>query len=287
MDVACTCALWPIPGRAESEKWGGVRSGLPRGRLDGSVECVKKSRPFRFAVRALRSLLAVAGAAAVVLAALQFTSLPWKAYSRLAEDGVGESEGWTPTHILVLGGSGVPGESALMRLWYTAEAAREWPEAPVWMALPCDGDAAAQAYADELALRGVEAERCAPQACGRNTREQAVALVQDLESEGSTRVLVVTSPEHVRRACATIRRAAQEAGAAVEVRGKPAFNLSVDEPPPGEAQVETEVAEESAPVADLGSGQVLRYNIWSNARYTLDATREYVALLYYRMRGWI
>ena len=287
MDVACTCALWPIPGRAESEKWGGVRSGLPRGRRGGSVGGVKNSRPFRFAVCVLRLLLTVAGAAAVVLSALQFTSFPWKAYSRLAEDGVRESEGWTPTHIFVLGGSGVPGESALMRLWYTAEAAREWPEAPVWMALPCDGDSAARAYADELAFRGVEARRCAPRACGRNTREQAVALVQELEGAESARVLVVTSPEHVRRACATIRRAAQEAGSAVEVRGKPAFNLSVDDPPPGEGKVETEVAEESTPVSDLGSGQVLRYNIWSNARYTLDATREHVALLYYRMRGWI
>lgn len=200
---------------------------------------------------------------------------------------MGESEGWTPTHILVLGGSGVPGESALMRLWYTAEAAREWPEAPVWMALPCDGDSAARAYTVELTLRGVVTGRCAPRACGRNTREQAVALVQDLEGEESARVLVVTSPEHVRRACGAIRCAAQEAGAAVEVRGKPAFNLSVDDPPPGETQVKSEVAEESAPAADLGSGQVLRYNIWSNASYTLDATREYVALLYYRMRGWI
>ena len=238
-------------------------------------------------MRALRSLLAVAGAAAMVLAALQFTSLPWKAFSHLAEDGVGESEGWMPTHILVLGGSGVPGESALMRLWYTAEAAREWPEVPVWMALPCDGEAAARAYADELALRGVDAGRCVPRACGRNTREQAVALVQDLEGEESPRVLVVTSPEHVRRACGAIRRAAQEAGAAVEVRGKPAFNLSVDDSPPGEAQVATEVVEESTPVSDLGSGQVLRYNIWSNAKYTLDATREHVALLYYRLRGWM
>ena len=238
-------------------------------------------------MRALRAFLAVAGAAAVGLAALQFTSVPWKAFSRLAEDGVGEAEGWTPTHILVLGGSGVPGESALMRIWYAAEAAQEWPEAPVWMALPCDGDAVARAYADELALRGVEAGRCTPRACGRNTREQAVALVKDLEGGGDARILVVTSPEHVRRACGAIRRAAQEAGAAVEVRGRAAFNLSIDDAPPGGAEVETEVAEEAEPVADLGSGQVLRYNIWSNARYTLDATREHVALLYYRVRGWI
>ena len=240
----------------------------------------------------LRAFLALVGAAAVVLAALQFTSLPWKAFLWLSEDGAGATEGWTPTHILVLGGSGVPGESALMRLWYAAEAAREWPEAPIWMVLPCDGDSAARAYADELALRGVEAGRCVARGCGRNTREQAVALVQDLEGVKDAHVLVVTSPEHVRRACGTISRAAREAQAAVEVRGKQAFNFSIDDPPLGESEAvisETVIdgLEEAIPAANLGSGQVLRYNIWSNARYTLDATREYVALLYYQVRGWI
>ena len=126
---------------------------------------MKKFFPFRFAsrvVRAAKALLAVAGAAAAVLGILQFTGVPWRVYSRLAEDGAGTSAEWTPTHILVLGGSGVPGESALMRIWYAAEAAREWPEAPVWMALPRGEDSAVRAYAGELELRGVAAGRCAP-----------------------------------------------------------------------------------------------------------------------------
>lgn len=244
-------------------------------------------------VRSTVVLLTVAGAAAAVLGALQFTGVPWKAFSRLAEDGAGEAEGWTPSHILVLGSSGVPGESALMRLWYAAEAAREWPEAPVWMALPCEendgSDPVARAYAGELELRGVDAGRCAPRACGRNTREQAVALVQDLEGAEDARVLVVTSPEHIRRACGAIRHAARKAQSALEVRGRPAFNLSIDDSPRtgGEKQVEPSMAEEVASETDLGSGQMLRYNIWSNARYTLDASREYIAILYYRIRGWI
>ena len=236
--------------------------------------------------------MAVAGAAAAVLGALQFTEVPWKAFSRLAEDGAGESEGWTPTHILVLGGSGVPGESALMRLWYAAEAARELPEAPVWMALPCEendgSNPIARAYTAELESHGVEAGRCSPRACGRNTREQAVALVQDLEEE-SARVLVVTSPEHIRRACGAIRRAAREAQSAVEVRGRPTFNLSIDDSPRagGKELPEHSMAEEVASATNLGSGQMFRYDIWSNARYTLDASREYIAILYYRIRGWI
>lgn len=243
--------------------------------------------------RGLRALLAVAGTAALGLGALQFTGLPWKAFSHLAQDGMGTDEGWRPTHILVLGGSGIPGESALMRLWYAAEAARVWTEAPVWMALPCDANdgtvPSARSYAAELESRGVAPGRCAARGCGRNTREQAVALVRDLEGDGGARILVVTSPEHVRRACGAIRHAAREAGAEVEVRGRPAFPLSIDDPPrtgtedPGKAAL----TEEAAPAAELGSGQVVRYEIWNNAQYTLDAMREYVALSYYRARGWI
>ena len=249
-------------------------------------------------------LLAVAGGVGVLGVALQFGGIPWKVHAFLARDGAEreEGEGWRPTHILVLGGSGVPGESALMRLWYAAEAARENPGIPVWMALPCGendaGDSAAVAYAGELRLRGVEAERCAPRACGNNTREQAVGLVRALGEESgkgsaeAARVLLVTSPEHVRRACLAVRRAAREAGAVVEVRGRGAENVSLEDhrekgEEVGEAGVGTAVVGAVTGKVDGGGMGAVRYEFWNHARYTLDAAREGVALLYYWGRGWI
>lgn len=243
--------------------------------------------------------LACAGGAVVVLAALQFTQVPWKAYSALSRDGgahAGVGDGWSPTHILVLGGSGVPGESGLMRLWYAADAAGKHPGVPVWMALPCDDGhpdgPAASAYAAELQLRGVEAERCRPRACGNNTREQAVALVHDLAGggEGEARILLVTSPEHVRRACLAVRRAARDAGAGLEVRGLAAQNLSLDDharaaaAPMPEPQSGGTV---SPGTPGGGMPEAFRYGFWNHARYTLDSARECTALLYYRLRGWI
>jgi uncharacterized SAM-binding protein YcdF (DUF218 family) len=243
--------------------------------------------------------LACAGGLAFLLLALPFTQIPWKAYSALARDGGADAtsgSGWEPTHILVLGGSGVPGESALMRLWYAADAAGKHPGVPVWLALPCAGgnsrNPAADAYTAELVVRGVEMDRCEVRACGNNTREQAVSLVRDLSVGGreAPRVLLVTSPEHVRRACLAVRKAAGDAGADIEVRGVAAANLSLEDcreqaglpettPPPDEP------AAGGLPAA--GAPGVFRYDYWNHADYALDSARECMALLYYRIKGWI
>ena len=247
----------------------------------------------RWAVRVLAAL----GGVAVLGAALQFGGIPWKVHSFLASDGGGRgssADGWTPTHILVLGGSGIPGESGLMRLWYAAEAAKAHPEAPVWLALPCAegdrNDPAASAYAEELRMRGVDPGRCEPRACGENTHAQAAGLVRALEGAGPSRVLLVTSPEHVRRACLAVRRAAREAGVDIEVRGLAAENLSLEDHGPE--------PDGAAPAASAGGGaestesgasapEALRYEFWNHARYSLDACREGVALGYYWVKGWI
>lgn len=263
---------------------------------------LRRARPgtvLRRIGRGLVGALACAGGAAAAVVALQFTQIPWKAYSILSRDGgvdAASAGEWVPSHILVLGGSGVPGESSLVRLWHAAEAAGKHPGAPVWMAVPCsggaDGNPAAEAYAAELRLRGVVPERCAARACGNNTREQAVALVRDLAEggDGAARILLVTSPEHVRRACLAVRRAAREAGADVEVRGLAAATLSLEDhggeptPPP---PAPDSTAGEASGTPSSGMPAAIRYDFWNHARYSLDAARECTALLYYRARGWI
>lgn len=241
--------------------------------------------------------LAVLGGMAVLGGALQFSGIPWKAHAFLASDGGGKgsgADGWTPTHILVFGGSGIPGESGLMRLWYAAEAAKAHPAVPVWLALPraeCDrSDAAAAAYTEELRLRGVDSGRCEPRACGENTHAQAVGLVRAMKGAGPSRVLLVTSPEHVRRACMAVRRAAREAGADIEVRGLSAENLSLeDHGAEAEGAVSAENTGSGTDATGSGSSapEVLRYEFWNHARYSLDACREGVALGYYWVKGWI
>lgn len=248
---------------------------------------------FRFLVRLARRTLWLAGALALLAAAAQFTALPWRAYRRLA--ACPDPSSRPPTHILVMGGSGIPGESGLMRTFYGAQAAGEHPDAEVWVAMPLEADASAasRAYLAELRLRGVAAERLRILPQGRNTREQALRMAARLGSEtNSAVVLVVSDPSHIRRTAASLRKAGVAHLAAL-----PAHPLSIEDPLPWRA-AELDSPSCSAPaescppaarhlVPDIGASLRLRYNLWANLGYSHDCLREYTALLYYRLRGWI
>ena len=243
-------------------------------------------------------------------ACLQFTGVPWACYRWLSEDG-GEGFAGAATHVWVPGGSGVPGRSALIRTWYGAEAwKRDGGKGVVWVTLPLgEGESRdARAYAGELRMRGVAEEGVRVLGGGRNTREQAVRVVEALRAErreGAARVEVATSPEHVRRCVGALRKAAKEAGVAVEVRGRAAMDLSLDDAAlewdaeeleegarvvgrtaGGEAIVEVERAGGEG-AGGVGGAMWLRYGVWGNVQYSVDAAREGAALLYYRLKGWV
>lgn len=245
-------------------------------------------RPF---LRLLRGTLLLIGSLSLLALAAQFTNLPWRAYRRLAE--IPDPCPHRPSHILVMGGSGIPGESGLMRTFYAAQAAHRHPEAQVLVALPLgvSQSEASRAYLDELRLRGVPAERLRILADGRNTREQALRLAESFAGQTNLfHVLVVSDPEHIRRAAACIRKTCAESGVSVHLAALPAHPVSIEDPLPWRA------AELDAPgtapatqalVPDIGSSLHLRYNLWSNLKYSFDALREYTAWLYYRLRGWL
>jgi len=246
---------------------------------------------FRIFRRAARAALALAGLAALLFAAALFTNLPWRAYralSRVPAAAAGE-----PSHILVMGGSGIPGESGLCRTFFGAEAARRHPRAQVLLALPLGTNEsfASRAYFDELRLRGVPARRLRVLAGGRNTREQALRLAETLaDAPRPAHVLIVTDPYHVRRTAACVRKAAAERQLDVRLDALPVFQLSIDDPlafraaeldAPGPAPV----ARAAAP--DVGNALRFRYDVWNNLGYVVDVLRETTALIYYRSRGWI
>ena len=57
--------------------------------------------------RAVCGALALAGVAALLFAATLFTNLPWRAYRSLAQ--LPAPAAGAPSHVLVMGGSGIPG----------------------------------------------------------------------------------------------------------------------------------------------------------------------------------
>ena len=246
---------------------------------------------FRWVFRLVCAGLLLLGLLAVLFVAAQFTNWPWRTYKGLSEvpDGVRAP----PTHVLVMGGSGIPGESGFTRTYFGAEAARRHPRAQVLLAMPLDVDAsyASRAYVDEFRLRGVAPERVRVVAGGRNTREQALRLAETLASAPRpAQVLIVTDPYHVRRTAACVRKAAAERRLDVRLDALPVFQLSIDDPlvfraaeldGPGPAPA----ARAAAP--DVGGAVRLRYDVWNNLGYVVDVLREAAALIYYRSRGWI
>ena len=246
---------------------------------------------FRWVFRLARAALFLLGFLVLLFGAAQFTPLPWHAYTSLAEvpDGVRAP----PTHVLVMGGSGIPGESGLSRTYFGAQAALRNPQAEVLVALPLGTNEsfASRAYYDELRLRGVPAKRIRILAGGRNTREQALRLADLLSARATPgHVLIVTDPYHIRRTAACIRKALADKNAQAHLDGLPVYALSIEDP----LELSARDLDSSGPapaarpaIPGVGFSLRFRYDFWSNLGYTFAVLREYSALLYYRLRGWL
>lgn len=220
-------------------------------------------------------LLGIFSAAALVLA---LTSAPYWGYHWL---GTSKSElRETPQYIVLLGGGGMPSQSNLMRSWFTAHAARNFPDAKVIIAMPGNVQNSASTprkMKDELVLRGVDERSILFETQGTNTRWQALNCAQMIASD--TPILLVSSPEHMRRAVLCFRKVGFE-----KVNALPAFenaaeaNFSFNDDALGGNEL---------PLPDVGQSINLRYQVWNHLKYEILLSRELFALFYYRLRGWI
>jgi len=105
----------------------------------------------------------------------------------------------------------MPSESSLMRVFFVHRAAIESPNSHVVISIPGnpnDSTSTAHLVAEELISKGISANRILYEQKGTNTRSEALNL-QKFNSEDVTKkpILLVTSPEHMRRAVLTFRKA--------------------------------------------------------------------------------
>jgi uncharacterized SAM-binding protein YcdF (DUF218 family) len=208
----------------------------------------------------------VGGTAVLALAAqvaLAFTGLPrWLTGWLTGGERAGEAN---VQCVVVLGGVGMPSGTGLIRTYRAAEFGLGRTGVTFVVALTCDADperGGVGQMRDELVLRGIPRDAVRLEPRGRNTHEQAVLIAALLGPAAlERRIVVVTSPFHVRRALMCFRRAGFRS-----VAGLPAGS--------GDLQ------------ADLGSGVLLRYRLWSNLAMTLEAARELAAIAQYRLKGW-
>lgn len=215
----------------------------------------------------------VLGMLALLMLVLAFTPVPGWALAWLGRDGrTGEPD---PGVIVMMGGGGVPSESGLMRCYETAVQARLFPKARVILAMPFEpGETNGRpgAVQRELMVRGVEAGRIRQEGQGRHTREQAVQVWDMVGGKHPPAVLVVSSPEHVRRSVLAFRRAGFPDVAGAGTRSQ---------------ALEADLSLSGGGLPNPAETTLVRYRVWENLIVQIRVLREGVALAYYWIKGWI
>ena len=229
-------------------------------------------KAFRFA----RPFFVVIGVIFTVLLLLSFTERPFWIYYWL---GTSQSKiEKTPDFIVVMGGGGMPGGEGLMRCYYAATAADSFPNAQLIIALPADSthfrESDSYKMFKELVFRGVDSTRISFEINGTNTFTQARNIAGSLEKNNS--ILVITSPEHTRRSVLTFIKAGIEF-----VGGWPAFETALN----FDLLLTKEERKQKFTIPERQVS--LRYNFWNYLKLEIIISREFMALGYYKVRGYI
>lgn len=215
-----------------------------------------------------------AGVVLLVLVALAFTRIPFDAHRWLGE--AGECGKGSPALIVVLGGSGMPSGPELLRLHRAAAAAEAWPQSAVAIIHPGD-TSVVNAMRYELVLRGIDPSRIGLLNEGDNTRAQALALAELMPS-ARTGIAIVTAPENTYRSVLTFRKAGF-----IDACGLPAWDHAMFH----EFDYDHGGVGGKAWAPDVSDKPQLRYTFWNYLKLEVTCLREYMAIAYYKLNGWI
>jgi uncharacterized SAM-binding protein YcdF (DUF218 family) len=227
-----------------------------------------------------RRILFISGILSLLLIIFAFTSGPFWMYYHLGTKNTDFD--FVPDYIVLLGGAGMPSESNLMCSYYAAKIAEEFPSVPLIIALPgdtADSSSAIVQLADEMILRGIESGRilCEPE--GLNTRAQALNVHKLLsDSTGKNSVVIITSPEHMRRSILCFKKAGFK-----DIGGYPAFEYALE----SDITAFKDDLGGNRLIPDVNKSISLRYRFWTHLKYEVAIIREYLALAYYWLKGWI
>jgi len=171
-----------------------------------------------------------------------------------------------PRYIIVLGGGGIPSTSTLIRTYYAAEYGRGLTGTTFIVSLPTDSDPNTSSVGrmrDELVRRGIPASSIQMEYRGLDTHQEAAYIRKMLDASAIHEpILVISSEYHLRRAMLCFRKEGFTRVSALDASGIGAE-------------------------AEMGPWSWLRYGIWNNAGNEARIIREFLALLTYKLRGWI
>ncbi|MFA6401170.1 MAG: ElyC/SanA/YdcF family protein [Salinivirgaceae bacterium] len=218
-----------------------------------------------------KGILGFFGIISLIFLALSFTDIPFNAYYKLGMVHSNTTE--IPNIIVVLGGTGMPSQNGLIKTFYASAAAKKYKKADIIIAMPYSGSDSLyplQLMANELIVKGIDSLRIKFEPLGFNTRSQAVNIASMLNDGKQLSLLIITTPEHMYRSIHAFKKVGF-----TKIAGLPAFEKPIEE----EKLIDSK--------GDEKIGLSLRYNIWSYLNYELLVLREYCAIAYYKINGWI
>jgi len=247
----------------------------------------------------VKVLLLSTGTLAALMIILALTTAPFWTWYGLGTKYSGIHR--PPDYIVLMGGGGMPSESGLIRCYYTAIAGNYFTRSKIIVALPgniTDSLSSIQLIKKELILHGIAPERIMLEDSGTNTRAQAINILKLITNDKlqmtnllspiindnssfvicHSSLLVVTSPEHLYRAVKTFRKAGF-----IKVDGIPAFEQALE----SDITFNARKLGGSKLIPDVGENIALRYQFWSQMNYEFLVIREWLALTYYWLMGWI
>ncbi len=181
-----------------------------------------------------------------------------------------------------MSGLGLPSEDGLLRAYFTARLSEKYPEAKIVISIPgdlSDTMSTPNTTSRELTLRGVDKSKLLFETEGKNTRGQALMLAEGLlKNELSQPITIVTAPEHMTRAVKTFRKCGFS-----NVSGLPIFESALE----SNLIYDDNKLEGNKMAPSIGKNLQVRYQFWSHLKLEVIVLREYTAIAYYKLRGWI
>ena len=224
----------------------------------------------------VKGLLIALGVLFLAMLILALTPAPFYMHYALGNDPNGkQEEAFAPEHVVMFGGAGMPSESNLMRLYYTGRLATHFG-IPVVIVHPEDS-LCQHEMARMLTQDGVVPDDITFMTEGTNTRSQVLELAKACPELVSANLLIVSSPEHMRRTIKCLNKAGF-----THVKGIAAREATVD----FDLSLKKQELKGNKAIPSVESTN-LRYTFWNYFQLEIVCFREYAALAYYRVKGWI
>jgi len=190
---------------------------------------------------------------------------------------------FSPKHIIVMGGSGYPSATALLRSYYASELYKQYPNCDIYVCQPSsDGlsvdKSDAYKISKDLMIRGVDSAKIYLELIGKNTREEALEVAKINPQLKNESCILVTSPEHMKRAVAVFQKAGFKA-----IGGEPTFDLCG----PTDLLYNDKDLGGNKNLPSIGKETQLRYQFWNHFVYQIICYRELMAITWYWLKGWI